>query len=114
MLTKLDWTIFTWIYVTWSKFFFVTPFTWENGKVTMTVNRKYNYITWALLLLSLTYKFKQLLPLMETQDFNGLVLHGISLTIFIASVIEKLSILLNSTEMVRLINEVLHINSAWG
>ena len=114
MLTKVDWAVFTWIYVTFPKSFVGTPFTWENGKVTMKVNRMYNYITWVLHLLSLTYKYKQLFPLIQTRDFNGLALHGIGLLAFTANIINKLNILLNCAEMVRLINEVLRINSSWG
>ena len=82
--------------------------------MTMTSNQDrmyYNVISWTLQLLSLTYKYKQLFPLIQNRDFNGLVLHGICVTIFTANIVNKLNLSINNMEMVRLINGVLYVNS---
>ena len=116
MLTRLEWAVFNWIYVSSFKFksFAATAFNWENGRMTMKINRVSYYFSWILLLLSLIYRYKILIKLMETRDFNGLVIHGIFLIAYTADVIYKVNFWLNSTEMIRLINEVLFVNSSWG
>ena len=114
MLTRVDLIVFNCIYVTYSKFFTATPFTWKNGRMTMETNRAYNYTTWVLFLLALAYKYKQLFTLIETRDFNGLVIHGVFVVALSANIVLKLNIWLYNTELTRLITVVMRINSSWG
>ena len=114
MLTKLEWTVFKFVYVTSFKSFAATAFTWENGRMTVRTNRIPYYASWIILLLSLIYRYKILFQLIETSNFNGFVIHGIFLIAYTADVVCKLNFWFNSTEMTRLINEVQFVNSSWG
>ena len=117
MLTKVEMMTLDRIYSHCSKSL-TTPFKWENGKMSLKLNHivlnKYNWITWILLFLTLTYRCVILPKIIAKGDINGSFIHGLfSLYNFCAAVF-KLNIWLNKEDLVQLINQLLHISSVWG
>ena len=92
------------------------PFLWKSPKMLMksNSNRIYDVLTWLLLITSLSFKLKQLRPLLETHDINGLIIHGLFLIAYSAGTIFKLNIWLHKTELVSFVNQIMEINTSWG
>ena len=115
MLTELEMKVLNRILGSCTKSVTI-PFSWESQRMTMKTSpsRIYNFLSWLLLLSSLSFKFSQVPLLLDNRDINGLILHGLFVVAFAASTIFKLNIWLHKTELVSLLNQIMEINHSWG
>jgi len=117
MLTHVENTAIGLVYSAMCRRFFGIRFFWNNGKFSVN-NPKcdfhYNFITWFLLLFTLSFQITRIPALVQKMDINGLVIHVILVITDGSSVVLKLNLGLYGDRMAHLVNGTLHINSAWG
>ena len=96
---------------------YLLPFSWENDKMSLEVNRNIimcNSILWILLISTTIFQVLQIPTSSRNKDINGLILHGVVLLYSLTNVFYKMIIWLFKAELVQLMNQVFHINSSWG
>ena len=118
MFTQLEMKILGWMYNLYSKYFLI-PFTWENGRMTIKAYQHplWNFLEGAILLSTCILKLIQLCTPLEnssSNDINGLILHGILFLGSVAGLLCKFNLWMHSVEFVKLVNELLLVNSDWG
>ena len=120
MFTILEMKIFGWMYNLYSKYFLM-PFTWEDGRMTMksTQHPVWNFLEGFLLLSTFILKLIQLISplgnhINSSKDINGLIIHGILIVALAAALLGKLNLWIHSEELVKLVNQLLSVNSDWG
>ena len=117
MFTQLEMKMLGWMYNLYSKYFLI-PFTWENGRMAIKAHQHlvWNSLDGAILLSTCILKLIQLCTSLENtgNDINGLVIHGILFLGGAAASLCKLNLWIHREELVKLINELLLVNSDWG
>ena len=116
MLTHNEKRALTYLYTISCKFYTI-PFIWKDGKMFLKLSQRikfWNYFSRTLLLISLIFHFMQFVEVIREKNINGSVLRGTALLSYLTLTVFKLNVEMFKSEIIHLLNQLFHINSAWG
>jgi len=117
MLTQSELQIFNWVYSAIGWKCVQMPLIWENGKLLLketSHGRTYNGIICLTLLSMAAFRLKAFPPLIAERDIQACIFQTIFIARYLLHVLYRQNIRIFKTELVRVINQSIYVNTIWG
>jgi len=117
MLEQIEMRVIDFVYSVMSWKLFQMPLSWQNGKMSV-INcgsvRVYNAIICTINIIHSIYFMNQICRQIRQKNINGVIINMIFVLCSSTHFVYRINIFISKTEISRVINQTLSINSTWG